>query len=395
MAPIYKPLTSAGGITGAPGLPAEVFAPPGRMTFDDAQKAEAILRAQQLANQSNEIKVGSQQAIHDALTQQYGPDAQQSQQEFNPQEALQTAQRLALQSGDIDTAINIERSRSSFQNSSNRQLSPEEVQSLQAQGLDVIEGETLAGARLKMALKNSMNSMARADAVQGRFDELAPIRQLDGTLKYQKATGTEFQKVSDTALSQLENADGALQSIGAVGGLLSQLDPGALSALRAGQITDIYKDPGSPAYRMYARLELLKKQVARMNDSGALTELDVSMFQPLTVGSPIYDDANSVAQRMNDLAGYIAAKQQSVIKRNEQGYRNMDRFKDPNYNTSGQSGSFMIPNVNAQGDQAPGSQVPGAGASPPLANYGAPIRTAEENAYKEQYKARIRQQRGM
>lgn len=148
-------------------------------------------------------------------------------------------------------------------------------------------------------------------------------------------TGSNQKRPGDSQLDRLTTAKEAKANILSVQGLLDGVDPGALSALAAGQITDLYKDPSSNAYRMYAKLELLKKQVARMNDSGALTQLDVEMFQPLTVGSPIYDDKESLKQRMIDLMDYIETKEKSVIESNRAGGRVVTPFR----NGAGAAGS--------------------------------------------------------
>lgn len=309
MAPQYRPVSVS-----LNGLPPEVFGAPKDFTFMDAMKEEEMLQNAQQSNDANQIILQQKKGIIDALRQKYaGADPST----FDPAEALSIAKRAAMGTGDIGTMLDIRRAERSYANG-DRQLTDEE-----AAQLDMPPGTTLSVARAILRNKD-------LEQEQQRFEDPTRVlnRELDATLKGQRATGTSFQKVSDTELGKLENADGSLQSIGEIKGLLNQVQPGALSALAAGQVTDLYKDPGSPAYRMYARLELLKKQVARMNDSGALTELDVSMFQPLTVGSPIFDDKNSLAQRMQDLEGYIRGKQQSIITRNEQGYRNMDRFKD-------------------------------------------------------------------
>lgn len=313
MAPVYKPLATAGGIQGAPGLPAEIFAAPADFDWDAAQKEKAAMLAQEILNQKNQLALDQQQEEADRQAQirrdiqsQFSGDS-----DADLENALGLIQESALKSGDFETAINAEKARKTRKS-----------ETAPADPLLVQHYERLLGVTLPPGITESqLNKLIYAESVAGSgADARTRVTNM-------RAEGTLPVTVSNVELGKLENADSARQSIAEVNSLLPQLDPGALSALKAGKVTDYYKDPGSPAYRMYARLELLKKQVARMNDSGALTQLDVDMFAPFTVGSPIYDDRASLAQRMQDLDKYISNKQQSIIKRNEQGYRNMDRFK--------------------------------------------------------------------
>lgn len=322
MPPRYQPLQIP--VNPPPGIMNVQEATP----YDEFEKREAALLAQRLNNQSVGISVDQRQRQYDQQLKQeakakeiFGPQADGTTPEFDSDKLMDIIKRTAVETGDFNTAINAEKAQRQYQNPNNQLLTPEQLIEF-----DLEEGSTVADAKLAVSMRNSGVAAGHLDIRKND-----PNRELSAEQKRRKLAGTEFQKVSDAEIGKLENADGALESINEIvneeTGLLLQLDPGALSALKAGKLTGKYKDPGSPAYRMYARLELLKKQVARMNDSGALTQLDVDMFEPLTVGSPIYDDKNSVATRMYDLTSYIQKKQESIIKRNEQGYRNMDRFK--------------------------------------------------------------------
>lgn len=327
--------------------------------LQDIMHQQALQRAQQLQTQQAEIATQQKQQAFD----QENTMREALQAEFSTQEdpdlakGLETAKRIAFQNGDLDTALNIEKAtRARSESAGNRILTD-----VEATQLGVPIGTSLSVANALLRARDLEN-------VQARFTDptRAGIRDWDLKLKEQKATGTEFEKISDTELGKIQNSEGALRSIDEVNSLLQSVTPGAFSALAAGKVTDLYKDPGSAAYRMYATLDLLKKQVARMNDSGALTQLDVDMFAPLTVGSPIYDDPQSLAQRMQDLTRYIAGKKESIIRTNEQGFRNMERFKTPT-NPDDLANSLV-----GQQDTAT---------------------AADEQAYKEQYKAKMRASR--
>lgn len=109
MAPKYNPMQAL-----APtGIIAQDFNIQAQ-DFTDAEKIQAMLRAQELSNQQNEIavqnnqqKFDNQNQLRDALKEQYGslPEGEQ----FDPSAALDKAREIAFGQGDLDTALNIER----------------------------------------------------------------------------------------------------------------------------------------------------------------------------------------------------------------------------------------------------------------------------------------------
>ena len=310
MAPGYNPL----GIP-AQALPSQLFGQVPQVSMEDYEKAQALQRAQELTNQNNALTVAQNQRIADEAQalQEYGKTI--APETYDPNEFLKRAQIIAATSGDAKGVIDFARAQNTL--GVKDPLTAEEAILYQERGVPAHEG------------MSRLVAQGLISAGHLNIRENDPNRQLSADIKQRQLDGTMPTKVSDTELGKIQSADQAISTISQVNTLLSQLDPGALSALKAGKVTDLYKDPGSPAYRMYANLDLLKKQVARMNDSGALTQLDVDMFAPLTTGSPIYDDPASLSQRMQDLYRYIAGKKERIIKTNEQGYRNMDRFKNP------------------------------------------------------------------
>jgi hypothetical protein len=223
MAPGYKPL-EVGQPQGVPlqGILGQDFNTPA-IDFTDAEKTQAALRAQALANQAQGINVQSsqigldelkrklsdQQAIRDALIAQFSgggseqpqqdpnsPDAQYmsamkdggyvdpnavdagAQQpptdtagQFDPQKALKLATQVAFQHGDLDTAINTTRAANTglIGGASNRLLTPDEVDRFKE--LDLPEGATLADARVALALKNSGTQSRKLDEVNSRFNQ--------------------------------------------------------------------------------------------------------------------------------------------------------------------------------------------------------------------------------
>jgi len=319
MPPQYQPLP----VTNYEGIPKELFNQP-RVDFNaeynKALSAKQALEAQQLNNQSVQLSVADKQrqadyekAQAEALMAQFGGANAVN---FDPDAALQTAQRIAIQSGDLDNALAIERVTRERANSDYVLMGEE------AKRLGVREGTPLPVYR-------AMQRQQELNDINTRFSDPAreKARIYGAERARQVVEGDTRSQLPVPERGKLQSGEGAKQSIETVVSLLPQLDVGALNALKSGKVTDLYKDPGSPAYRMYAQLDLLKKQVARMNDSGALTELDVEMFAPLTVGSPIYDSPESIAARMADLMDYIDAKPESVLSTNEKAGVNVSSFR--------------------------------------------------------------------
>jgi len=137
-----------------------------------------------------------------------------------------------------------------------------------------------------------------------------------------KPPGTEMA-------TKLEAQDSFKYAVGQMRKYAQQMqgDPGFVQAVKAGKVTDAFKVPGSPAYLFYAWSDLAKKTLARQNDSGALTQLDVEMFNPLVVGSPVYDTPESIMARIDELDKYSDMKAQSVITRAGQTGRNVTGVK--------------------------------------------------------------------
>ena len=138
--------------------------------------------------------------------------------------------------------------------------------------------------------------------------------------------GANNKPLGDTGVKNITGGDNALYSIAQARKLSEDLSPGLLSALKAGKITDLYKDPESTAYKFYAQVDKLKKEVARMNDSGALTQLDVDMFEPLTSGSPVYDSKKAIQDRLVDLEQYIQNKRDKYLEASGKAGRNVSKF---------------------------------------------------------------------
>ncbi len=135
-------------------------------------------------------------------------------------------------------------------------------------------------------------------------------------------TGANAKPIGESALEKMSAGVGAKASIANAKQFATEFEPGIMSALRAGKITDWYKNPDDPAYKFYAEVAKLKKEVARMNDSGALSQPDVEMFAPLVEGSPVFDSPEAIQERLTALEKYIDTKRNAILTANKTGGRN-------------------------------------------------------------------------
>lgn len=147
------------------------------------------------------------------------------------------------------------------------------------------------------------------------------------------ALGANTKPVAESQIDKIAAAESSKASIDTARNLALQFSPGILSALRAGKVTGWYSNPESPEYKFYAQVAKLKKEVARMNDSGALSQADVDMFAPLTEGSPVWDSQEAILERMDALETYIDRKRQTTLAANKAAGRNVSGFEQPIANT--------------------------------------------------------------
>jgi len=101
MAPTYKPLAVGASPTVQIEDPFALQA-----AFEKQQAAQQQQEAQQMQIAETRRKLEQDAKLREALVSQYGGGDSPV---FDPDQALQTAQRLSLESGDLDTALNIEK----------------------------------------------------------------------------------------------------------------------------------------------------------------------------------------------------------------------------------------------------------------------------------------------
>lgn len=348
MAPTYKPLTSAGGLTGAPGLPPEVFGAPQVRTIDDILREQEALRAQELANQSNEVLVAERQRIaqegearRQAIRDQYGDQPTES---FNPDDALSVIQRLSIQQGDLDTALAIERTQKERKGSApysefDRQVIEKEL------GYPLPEGAT-------PSLVNTLVNLKGKNLYEQQLNDplLAQNRQLNAILKGQQATGTQIKHLTPEQTGQITE----LESFsGFVDNVKNRYLP-YISENRAERFLAAAANPNSAAARLNGELNLVATQLAAAYNGKRLSDLDFQTMSQLLKPNDL-DTLETVADRLDRAVEFAEMRKGKYLGTLETARFNVTGFQDP----QNQKAPLLIPKVNQ-------------GQLPSLADYGAP-----------------------
>lgn len=177
---IYKPLAIP---TGLQGPPEGTFNTP-QITFDQYDKLAAMQKAQELANSQNQLKLNeAQNAISDqdklkAILQQQFAGLNVNDPNFDPNAGLKVATGLALQQGDMKSAMDLQKTQNSFQNSSNRVLDQAELDNINAMGgTNFGPGTTVNDVRLHIAMKNSGTQAKKVENIDRHFYDALGFKQ--------------------------------------------------------------------------------------------------------------------------------------------------------------------------------------------------------------------------
>lgn len=349
--PAYKPL--AVNVQGS--LPGVFDTAPN--SFEEQRKQAEALQAQELANQINEVAAQKAQQnfdretqLSEALKAQFGVQEDGTTPEFDPQSALKLAGSLAIQQGDIDTALNVEKATRSYA-SNDRVLTD-----VEATQLDVPIGTSLSVAKALLRARD----LEQADA---RFNDPTRVanRELDALLKDQRSTGTQIRPPTAAQV----------QKIGAGDAFIAQMDNmeqtyiPQISENRGARFLEAAVNPNSPEARLYGELNLAAKQAA-LSLEDRVTDQDFKTIQDIATPQKL-DTNETIINRMARLKEFIQRRNAADLNAMEAG----------GFNASGLQNRqpFMIPKVGATG---------GAGNLSP-----------EEATYKEQYKAKLRAERGL
>lgn len=372
MPPVYKPLTSAGGLTGAPGVPAEIFNEQA-LSLEDYERQNAQLRAQELANQSNEITVSQRQRaadqeaqLREALQSQYGGQDQSS---FDPDAALQTAQRIALQSGDLDTALNIERITKERQQGTapltpqQRQLFEQQTGEALPEGITVRDLTTLAGLQ-------KANTYAQQVGIYAND----PNRELRAQRLAKELTGEQLRPLNAdqvNTLNELESFSGFVDNV-------KQRYLPYISENRAERFLAASVNPNSAAARLKSELDLVATQLAAAYNGKRLSDLDFQTMSKLVQVSDL-DTMETVVDRLDRLKEFTDFRKGNFVETLGKGNFNVSNFRIPRVSAGG-AGTAETPSAVAP-------VIPGAGQTPPLANYGVPRNPDGSKLTKEQFMA--------
>lgn len=330
MAPTYKPLPIPSGLSAPP----PVFTGTENLSFMDADAQWAQQRARELANQNNEVAVAEatrqaqeEKVYRDGLIQQFGtPDANGVIPEFNPDDALQVAQRLALGQGDIDRALAIERATREHKANSalDVPLDPATLAAYRQYMPGLPDGAT---ERMVQGINKVRGTSVYSDQVHD--PRLARNRELNATLQEQRATGTQVRPLTP----------GQVAKLGAGNAFIKQMEDMEaryvpyISENRGARFLAIAANPNSAAARLQGELELAAKQAAlsledRVTDQDFQTIREITKIQNL-------DTIETVLDRMARLKQFIQRRNDSDLELMQKHGFNTEERPLP--------GSFQIP----------------------------------------------------
>lgn len=349
----------------------------------DYEKQNAALLAQQLANESNQMRVNEtkrqlddQAKLRNALAAQYGGGDVT---DFNPDEALRTAQRVALQQGDLDTALSIERTQR--ERSGESPLTAAQMEFYQPIFGDrkIPQGITMKDLTTSSAL-NKANSYAQQVETQASD----PNRVLNALLKQQDLTGEKIKELTPEQESTLNSFDSLS---GMIDGIKQKYLP-FISENRGIRFLDLTTNPNSPASRMQNELSLVTAEIAKAYNGSRLSDADIKVMAPLTQINNL-DTLETVNDKLNRIKEIMNNKKISFIS-------NLARGR---VNTSGYGGPQLPLITRDLSGLLPRGAITQEAANPPsLGNYQSTPSsgqlTQEEQDYKERYKAMLRAQRG-
>ena len=302
MPPTYKPLTTAGGLTGAPGIPAEVFAPPPNRSFDQVLAEQALLRAQAAQAAEQERKIADQDALRTTLQQKFGPQQDGTTPQFDPDSALQIAQTYAIQSGDLNTALAIEKTQRERKESS-LPLTESQMQ---------LFGPALPGPIPPGTTTKDLALLGALQRTKGYVDQvndpkLARNRDLNAILMEQRATGTQVR--APTA-AQVDEA-GAANAFNRYMDNINQIYAPYLSENRAIRFLEAAANPNSAEARMFQELNLAAKQAA-LSLEARVTDRDFEVIQDIITPNKL-DTNETILDRMYRLKQFVAIRREEKL----------------------------------------------------------------------------------
>lgn len=331
MAPGYKPLTGAGGLQGAPNLPAEIFKPPQFQSIEDYDRAQAVLLAQELANQQNEIalqerqRIANEQAtIRESIKNQYA-----GQEEFDPRIGLETAQRIAMQNGDYVTALNIEKTIK--ERSGTQPLTPSEREFF----APLVGGQLPENATLQQL--QVWGALDRGNAWQDLNNDPNRVakRGWDRILAEQRATGTQVRPLTSGQEDELTG----LSEIGDLtNNILDRYLP-SISENRGERWLAAKVNPNSAIARMDNELTQLVFALAAARNGKRISDADFEYMAPLVKPNDL-DTVATVEDKIRRVVEFAELRQINLLGVLGKSGRNVSKFGPP------EQEGIMIPRAN-------------------------------------------------
>ena len=357
MPPSYKPIQ----VQAPQGLTADAFATPS-LSWEDASKTQALLRAQQISNEANQLQLEERQRqeedkqrIRDALQTNFGGEWA-GLNPVNPDEAYQLAQKVAIESGDWQTAMTIEKA------GKGGALSPGQRQLFQSSlGIEIPADATAQDLNTLAALQK-----AQTYAQQVSDPKIAKLRDLNAILAEQRATGNQIRPATAAQSGKVAAAN---SFIGQMDNLEQTYLP-YVAENRAERFLTKAANPNSAEFRMQAELDLAAKSAALALED-RVTDKDFETIQKITLINDL-DTPATVLDKMRRLKEYIYRRANEDVSAATANGFNVSGLRNPQSLQIPRAGTINVPNPEA---------------TPPLANYGLPRRADGRPLSREEFMA--------
>lgn len=162
-----------------------------------------------------------------------------------------------------------------------------------------------------------------------REERLSTMGALEKELDLQKFQGERKRPIGEAETKYLSSNDFFQYRVKRLEELADKMsdDPGVIKAAKGGKILPWFGKTDSPEYKYYAELTAAQQEYARSKDSGALSTFDVKIWEPLFTGLPIFDDKQTIKQRLKDLSTSIKEARKIQLTSMKKGGVNLFDFE--------------------------------------------------------------------
>jgi hypothetical protein len=307
MAPTYKPLSFA--------MPQ--FEQP--VDFFTAEQAYAKQRATEIAQEAAQAdaemktrKAEADQKLRGALVEQFGASG-----DYDPDTAFNIAKRVAAESGDLESMINIEKAQR--ERSTTRAPLDAQQRSFYEPilGRPIPEGTTMQDLTTGAAL-----SKARTYADATDIYASDPNRQLRADKLAKELTGEQVQKLGADDAIQL----GTLEEFGKKVDNVRETYMPYMAANRGERFLAAAANPNSAAARMKNELDLVATELAAAYNGKRLSDLDFKTMSKLVQYTDL-DTTDTINDKFDRLKEFTGMKHDTMLESLNKARFNVSKFK--------------------------------------------------------------------